>query len=169
MSLLSNYLAAVGDREVPVEVSLKFADSLKGLTLEEQKTHLQNFIIDVLSDYPIEDMDRFMSAFYPEYLPEDDAFLKAFRERNIPLYTRLAYADYAATHPGEDGGYMRRRLAEEMEHCFPLKKWAAKLRKQQEGKSEAERQRLELKAVLKQQARMEAYDSLGVAAGEEHG
>ncbi|MBE5779748.1 MAG: hypothetical protein E7331_10535 [Clostridiales bacterium] len=160
MSLLSKYLAAVGGRKIPHEVSLRFAESLKGASVEQQQKYLDNFIIDVLSEYPIEDMSRFMSTFYEEYLPEDDPFVKAFRERNIPLYSRLAYAEYAAGHLGEEGEYLRNRLAEEMEMQYPLKKWAARMYSRQEGKPEEERQRLELEAVLRQNALLESLEDI---------
>lgn len=160
MSLLSKYCAALCGRNIPPEVSRRFVDALKGATLEQQQEQLDIFCLEVLSQYPITDPSSLWVTFYEGFLPEDDPFAKAFRERRIPVHTGLALMEYAFKHSGDDGRYIRQRLGQEMELRFPLKPWAAKLHKKQEGKSEAEKQRLELKAYLRHEMTDENREKL---------
>ena len=80
----------------------------------------------------------------PDFLPDDDPMMQAIRERRIPLHSMLAFINYTNDHNAVEDDMLRARLAEEIEATYPLKKSYRKLHKRQEGKSQAEKERLEL-------------------------
>lgn len=148
MSLLSHYRTVTMGRKVPLELALSLVRAMKGLSLEEEHKKLSEFAAQVVFKGPIEDMDELALVIDPDFLPEDDPMVKAIRERRIPLHSLLAFINYTNDHNAVEDDMLRARLAEEIEATYPLKKSYRKLHKRQEGKSEAEKQRLELEFHL---------------------
>lgn len=148
MSLLSHYRTVTMGRKVPLELALSLARAMKGLSLEEEHKKLFEFAAQVVFKGPIEDMDELALVIDPDFLPEDDPMVKAIRERQIPLHSKLAFISYTNSHIDDDSAQMRQRLAQEIELTYPLRKGYRKLHKRQEGKSQAEKERLELEFHL---------------------
>lgn len=148
MSLLSHYRTVTMGRSVPLPLALALVRSMKGLSLEDQHRKLSEFAADVVFQSPIEDPDTLALVIDPDFLPEDDPMIKAIRERQIPLHSMLAFIDYTNNHNDDDCATLRRRLAAEIEAAYPLKKSYRKLHKRQEGKPQAEQERLELEFHL---------------------
>lgn len=150
MSLLSHYRTLCTGRRVPPELALPMVRAMKGQTIEEMHETISSFAGEVIFQYPIEDADTLALIIDPDFLPEDDPLIKALRERRIPLHSRLAFMDYTNLHIGQESDPLRERLAREIEAAYPLRKTYRKLYKRQQGKSEAEKQRLGLKFHLEQ-------------------
>ena len=158
MSLLSHYRTVTMGRKVPLELALSLVRAMKGLSLEEDHKKLSEFAAQVVFKGPIEDMDELALVIDPDYLPEDDPMVKAIRERRIPLHSKLAFISYTNDHNAVEDDMLRARLAEEIELTYPLKKSYRKLHKRQEGKSQAEKERLELEFHLEMELALAASE-----------
>ncbi|MBQ8150657.1 MAG: hypothetical protein IJ041_09085 [Clostridia bacterium] len=158
MSLYSIYRQTLSGCPVPASHGLAMAEALRGLPLETQQKRILEFgrwAVKRFTDY---DMDAAYASILPDYVPEDDPFVVALRERRIPFHSRMAFLDYVSTLEYSSSCGLRQRLARELEATYPLQKWARRLHRQQEGQTEAEKQRLELVALLRREAALEACD-----------
>lgn len=158
MSLLSHYRTVTMGRKVPLELALSLVRAMKGLSLEEEHKKLSEFAAQVVFKGPIEDMDELALVIDPDFLPEDDPMVKAIRERQIPLHSLLAFINYTNDYNAVEDDMLRARLAEEIELTYPLKKSYRKLYKRQEGKSQAEKERLELEFHLEMELALAASE-----------
>lgn len=158
MSLYSVYREAISGCPVPVTCALNMVESLKDLPLPVQEARIRRFCRQAVRRFTDYDLDEAFVTILPDYVPEDDPFVVALRERRIPLHCRMAFIDYVSSMEYSKSCSLRQRLARELEATYPLQKWAKRLRRQQQGCSESEKQRLELKALLERQALLEASD-----------
>ncbi len=156
MSLYSIYRKTLSGCPVPASHGLALAEALKGLPLEAQQERIVEFARWAVKRFTDYDMDQAYASILPDYVTEDDPFVVALRERRIPFHSKMAFIDYVSTLEYSRSCGLRQRLARELEATYPLHKWAKRLRRQQEGKSEGEKQRLELVALLQRDAAMEA-------------